>query len=104
MIALQNENHEEGNKCIPYTAYQKNQHKRAKPQSQLSRRVKFSNNWLFRHSRPVTVARAMAMQQNRLPQSKFVCQACEYTANADVNDFSGDVRRAGLWWGGCPDA
>lgn len=44
-IALQNENHEEGNKYIPYTAYQKNQDKRAKPQSQLSRRVKFSNNW-----------------------------------------------------------
>jgi hypothetical protein len=44
-IALQNENHEEGNKYIPDTAYQKNQDKRAKPQSQLSRRVKFSNNW-----------------------------------------------------------
>lgn len=30
----------------------------------------------------------MAMQKNRLSQSKFVCQAFGYTANADVNVVS----------------
>ena len=42
---------------------------------------------LFRQRTQASVARAVVIQrkENRLSQSKFRCQVCGYTANADVN-------------------
>ncbi len=43
--------------------------------------------WLFRQRTQASVARAVVIQRKKIDpsQSKFECQACGYTANADVN-------------------
>ncbi|MBW9473157.1 transposase, partial [Escherichia coli] len=87
----------------PVNSFQKNQKTLARLQRQLSRKVKFSNNWQkqkrkiqrWRGGQVLAVPPAYTSQrcaccghtakENRLSQSKFRCQACGYTANADVN-------------------
>ncbi|WP_149003500.1 transposase, partial [Escherichia coli] len=62
----------------PVNSFQKNQKTPARLQRQLSRKVKFSNNWQKQK-------RKIQRLHSRLSQSKFRCQVCGYTANADVN-------------------
>ncbi|OUK90125.1 hypothetical protein BZL70_23500 [Escherichia coli] len=72
----------------PVNSFQKNQKKLARLQRQLSRKVKFSNNWQ-KQKRKIQRLHSSCCghtaKENRLSQSKFRCQACGYTANADVN-------------------
>ncbi|KXL76171.1 transposase [Escherichia coli] len=88
----------------PVNSFQKNQKTLARLQRQLSRKVKFSNNWQkqkrkiqrlhscianirrdYLHKVTTTGSCGHTAKENRLSQSKFRCQVCGYTANADVN-------------------